>query len=69
MTAIRCNGCSEWGTAANSCGVFYYLCDCGTITSIPDFRDKYRADKLIWRKKERMERQSMRAFIVKGVAE
>lgn len=69
MTAMRCKGCSEWGTAANSCGVNYLICDCGTITSIPDFRDEFRANKLIWRKKERMTRQSMRAYIVKGVAE
>lgn len=64
MTAIRCEGCSEWGIASNCCGVFYLLCDCGTITSVPDFRDMFRANKLINHKKEKMVR--IRASIMKG---
>lgn len=69
MTAIRCEGCSKWGTAAYSRGVFYYLCDCGTITSVPDYCDMFRAIKLIECKKERAARMEWRASIVKEAAE
>lgn len=67
MTAIhwiRCKGCSEWCIASNDCGVFYHLCDCGTITSVPDCRDEFRASKLINRKKEKKVR--IRKSIMKG---
>lgn len=65
---MRCKGCGEWGTAANSCGVYYYICDCGTITTLPDFRDVWRAHEQINRKEEKKFRRFLASF-GKGAAE
>lgn len=40
---VKCSGCKEWKTAGHMSGVYFLLCDCGTVTTTPDFKDEYRA--------------------------
>ena len=51
MTTLKCSGCSAWGTPGQACGVFYMICDCGTITTVRDYSDVWRAQRLIWKKR------------------
>lgn len=50
MTALRCEGCARFGSPGRAHGVYYLICDCGTVTTVPDFSDKFRAVHLLIKK-------------------
>lgn len=33
---LKCRGCNAWQTPGHMSGLYYIICDCGTVTTIYD---------------------------------
>lgn len=59
---VRCIGCKAMQPAGHMSGVYFLLCDCGTVTSIPDFREEYRASRQKEHKEQKEQARENRRF-------
>ena len=59
---LKCSGCKAWQTAGHMSGVYFLLCDCGTVTTLPDFWEEDRALRQKIHKEQKEQARENRRF-------